>query len=384
VCLACAAILGIHSLLYWVLTSKRPVREDRGPDSAPVTASGETTSVRPATIRPRAIYPYSVIRGGAYSSAELDAALRTDPTAAAHYAGFDRTRTRVTRAPASTAVYVSYRQGNRIYWTRHKVRLAANEALLTDGTHTARARCGNRISLTPPEPAQAREPDIDLDLPESAAVPPDVFSPSRLVHEIFPPLLGSWPPPGGSVGPLPEGTDILGFLALPMSRGESAPPGFRLPLLPEETIPPPIPNVWPIDFTTLPVPPSGPGSAWIPPTPFPGGWVPGNTIAPPPEGTPSAPPLGWVPPLFPGIAPTPTPDITPIPGTPEIPPPPIIPGPKLPSPTDSPPWQPVPPPDSPPPPPPAETPEPATGALLLCAAAILAGRRLSRRRPRQR
>jgi hypothetical protein len=372
-----------------VLTSKSPAREDRGADAAPVTSPGDTTSVRPATIgtRPRAIYPYSVIRGGAYSSAELDAALRADPTAAAHYAGFDRTRTRVTRAPASTAVYVSYRQGNRIYWTRRKVRLAANEALLTDGVHTARARCGNRISLTPPEPAQAREPDIDLDLPEAANAPPDVFSLPRVVDEIFPPLLGSWLPPGGSVGPVPEGMGTLGFMALPMSRGESAPPGFRLPLLPEVTIPPPMPNVWPIDFTTTAVPPSGPGFGWIPPIPFPGGWVPGNTIAPPPEGTPSAPPLGWVPPPFPGIAPnpipgiTPLPGITPIPGTPDIPPPPTIPGPEFPSPPDAPPWQPVPPPDSPPSPS-VETPEPATTALLLCAAAILAGRQLFSRFPR--
>jgi hypothetical protein len=328
-----------------------------------------------------------VIRGGAYSAAELDAALRADPTAAAHYAGFDRSRTRIARASASTAVYVSYRQGNRIYWTRRKVRLAANEALLTDGTHTARARCGNRVSLTPPEPAQAGEPDIDLDLPEAAAAPPDVFSLPRVVHEIFPPLLGTWLPPGGpsgSVGPVPEGTDTLGFTAFPLSRGESAPPGFRSPLLPEVTIPPPVPTVWPIDFTTLPVPPSGPGLAWIPPTPFPGGWVPGNTIGPPPEGTPPAPPLGWSPPPFPGIAPNPIPGITPIPGipgTPDIPPPPTTPREGPSPPNTSPPWLPVPPPDSPPPPS-VETPEPATAALLLCAAAILAGRRLSSRRPR--
>jgi hypothetical protein len=203
-CLACAAILGALCLLYWALTSKRLARDDRRPDTAPVVNPGDPAPVRPAAIRalPRAIYPYSVIRGGAYSAAELVAALRADPMAA-HYAGFDPSQTRMTRAPAAAAVHVSYRQGNRIYWTRRKVHLAAGEPLLTDGVHTARARCGNRISPTPAEPAQAPEPDTDLDIPEPAAVPPDVFSVTKVVHEIFPALPGELAaarPPGRQRG----------------------------------------------------------------------------------------------------------------------------------------------------------------------------------------
>jgi uncharacterized heparinase superfamily protein len=96
----------------------------------------------------RAIYPHSVIGGGAYSVAELDSALRFDPVAAAHYAVFDRARMRIARAPAAAAVYVSYRQGDRVYWTRQRLHLTAEELLLTDGVHASRARCGNRISLT--------------------------------------------------------------------------------------------------------------------------------------------------------------------------------------------------------------------------------------------
>src|ERR1035441_7839817 len=100
-CLACAAILGVLCLLYWALTSKRLARDDRRPGTAPVVNPGDPAPVRPAAIRalPRAIYPYSVIRGGAYSTAELVAALRADPMAAAHYAGFDPSQTPTTRGP---------------------------------------------------------------------------------------------------------------------------------------------------------------------------------------------------------------------------------------------------------------------------------------------
>jgi hypothetical protein len=292
-------------LLYWELTSKRLARGAQ--DTAPVAGRGDSAPVRPAAIRPpsRAIYPYSVIRGGAYSAGELDAALRADPVAAAHYAVFDRTQMRITRAPDSAAVYVSYRQGNRIYWTRRKVHLVADETLLTDGVHTARARCGNRISLTPPEPAQAGEPDLDLDLPEApptlhagvpAAVPPDVMSLPMLVHEVFPALLGDWLPdggPGGSVGLTPGGAGVPDFVYFPLSMGMSPPPGFMFPLLPEVTLPPPMPNVWPIDFTTLPLPPAGTGLWSIQPMPLPGSVVAGSITGPQPGGTAPAPPSVW-------------------------------------------------------------------------------------------
>jgi hypothetical protein len=345
----------------------------------------------------RAIYPYSVIRGGAYSAAELAAALRADPIAAAHYAGFDPSQTRMTRAPASAAVYVSYRQENRIYWTRRKVHLAAGEPLLTDGLHTARARCGNRISPTPPEPAQAGEPDIDLDLPEPPATPEDLFYAPNVVHEIFPPLLGNWLPPGGpasSVGPAPDSVGTLSGMAFPMSRGESAPPGFTLPLLPEVILPPPMPNVWPIDFTTMPAPPVGPWFGWIQPIPLPGGVIPGSTTAPlrgitfiPSTtfipGTTPLPGITFIPGTTPLPGSTPIPGVTPIPGSTPI-------SSSTPSPTDY--GQVLPPSAGATPPSGAplpkngplpfsiELPEPASVALLLSGAAILAFRRFSRRR----
>ena len=388
---ACAAALCASCLLYWTLSSKRPARA--APDTAPAAARDDRAAVRPAALgRPhRSIYPYSVIRGGAYSAGEFEAALRTDPVVAAHYAVFDRGRIRmIAREPEQPAsVYVSYRQGNRIYWTRRKVRLAAEETLLTDGVHLARARCGNRISLTPPDAAQAGEPDVDLDVPEPppaaradepAGAPPDVSSLPILVHEIFPPFLGDWlpnPGPGGSAG-----APGLAGTAYPTSHAGPSPPGYRFPLLPVVPPPPPQPNVWPIDFATPTFPPAGPG-IWPKQPVLP----PGSPTAGPPGGSPTG-----------GIAPYP-PAFPPLPGIPTIPETPTVPGasgfpgdhggsppgatpPQIPPGEPDPkmsepelPWTPTPPlPNA------LDLPEPASAALLLCGLLALACRRRSARR----
>ena len=232
----------------------------------------ELAVVRPATIRarPRQAYRYSVIRGGAFSVAELDAALETDPVVAAHYAVFDRARTRLTRAATSQAVYVSYRQGDRVYWTRHKLRLARDEALLTDGVRTARARCGNRISTTPQVPVRDDEPSAAA--LEEAETPPEgsasviLAAGPKLVHEVFPATPGVRPGGGG----MPDGgaLDCCGPAdggGLPATgSGEAVPPA-------EGTSEPAVEGVGTVGATALPPPPAGPGFIWIPPVAPPGG-----------------------------------------------------------------------------------------------------------------
>ncbi|MCX6629854.1 MAG: hypothetical protein NTW28_19730, partial [Candidatus Solibacter sp.] len=350
--LACAALLGANCLLYWVLTSKRLVWHVPDSAAAPAANRVDPAPVRPAAIRTpsRAVYPYSVIRGGAYSVAELDAALRADSVAAAHYAVFDRAQMHIT------------------YWTRRKVQLAAEEPLLTDGVHSARARCGNRVSLTPQDPTQAREPSaIELDRAEppptanpvaSAATSPGVFFLPTLVPEIFPPLLRGWLPgePAGSPHASAYAAHTRGFMPLP------GPPDVPLLPLPEPTFPPLAPGVRPIDPTTLPLPPVGVGFLWIPPLPLPGGHSTAIASGPPGATAPT-------PPAVPGLPPgkAPLPGVSPFPFTTSGPA--LQPMTGITSPAQVPlqPYAPL--------PFPTEIPEPATAALLLCGAAILARRR---------
>jgi hypothetical protein len=102
---------------------------------------------------PRPVYPYSVVPGGIEDAKELKWVAEHDPIVAAHYAGFDYNRARVVRLALAQTVYLSYRIGNHIYWTRRRVTLHKGETLITDGRMTARTRCANRVEQAPQEQA---------------------------------------------------------------------------------------------------------------------------------------------------------------------------------------------------------------------------------------
>jgi hypothetical protein len=106
----------------------------------------------------RAVYPYSVVPGGVKDANELKWVADHDPVVAAHYAGFDYQRARIVRLLVTHTAYVSYRIGNKIYWTHRLIRLKAGETLLTDGKITARTRCANRVEEVPQQATSASEP----------------------------------------------------------------------------------------------------------------------------------------------------------------------------------------------------------------------------------
>ena len=114
----------------------------------------------PAQLAPaaRRIYPYSIVPGGVANREELAQAIKTDKVVADHYTGFDVAKARPVTVSKPRAVYVSYRKGDKVYWTRKKLMLAEGEILLTDGINELRTRCANRISETPMLPVAADEP----------------------------------------------------------------------------------------------------------------------------------------------------------------------------------------------------------------------------------
>jgi hypothetical protein len=108
----------------------------------------------------RPVYPYSVVPGGVEDAKELKWVAEHDPVVAAHYAGFDYDHAQVVRLTLARTVYVSYRIGSRIYWTRRRVTLHKGEKLITDGKMTARSRCANRVEETPQQEASPVEPPV--------------------------------------------------------------------------------------------------------------------------------------------------------------------------------------------------------------------------------
>ncbi len=117
-------------------------------------------------------------------------AAREDRLVAVHYAGVALDSLRPARTGRETQAYVSYRINGRIYWTRFRHRIPANELVLTDGANNVRARCGNRLSDTPRSPIRDGEPTEAMMEPMGpqymilpAAIQPgladDVYSPWR-------------------------------------------------------------------------------------------------------------------------------------------------------------------------------------------------------------
>lgn len=158
----------------------------------------------------RPAFPYSVVPGGVRDAHELKWAAEHDPVVAAHYAGFDYEHARVVRLVLARTAYVSYRIGNRVYWTRHRVSLKKGETILTDGKIIVRARCGNRVETLPQQAnAEIEPPYAKFDqpmLPATAIANPPVPYTSSL---LTPPQIGPAPPltlydplGGGSFVPL--------------------------------------------------------------------------------------------------------------------------------------------------------------------------------------
>ena len=126
--------------------------------------SGHTVPMKeplPAYTRAlRPNYPYSIIPGGAYSTAELKYADQEDEVVKEHYSNFDVKKAQMVQLTEDKYQYASYRKQNKVYWTKKKLRLRKGELLLTDGASYARARCGNRLSEKPQTPVSLQEPPL--------------------------------------------------------------------------------------------------------------------------------------------------------------------------------------------------------------------------------
>lgn len=173
------------------------------------TARRASVSALVRSLRPD--YPYSVIPGGAYSRAELQYAIHHDPVVQKHYGDFDSDDVELVKLTADRYEYASYRVKDRIYWTKRRLRLRKGEVLLTDGTHYARARCGNRLSNTRQGPTSNTEP------PEAALDLPPVTPPRLYTFQ-----LAEAPPPGAlQQANSPEASD-LSPAVLPRGGGPGA------------------------------------------------------------------------------------------------------------------------------------------------------------------
>jgi len=194
----------------------------------------------------RKVYPYSIVPGGATNVDEAKLAMsRADVRA--NYANVDFAKLHEVKLETNLAGYVSYRYGEKIYWTAKRLTLRKGETVFTDGVHIVRGRCLNCYSAVPMLPIRPKEPtekvlDTPVDVP--------VFA-------------------------------------------------YKFPLLPVETptLPPPPEELTPVVPILPAAPPLTPG------TPGGGFWFPIIPIIPPIHRHPGhpPPPIGPIPPIVPPV-----------------------------------------------------------------------------------
>ncbi|MFZ0806554.1 MAG: PEP-CTERM sorting domain-containing protein [Candidatus Sulfotelmatobacter sp.] len=158
----------------------------------------------------RPVYPYSIFPGGVKDARELKWAAQHDPVVAAHYAGFDYDHARIVRLTLARTVYVSYRIGQKVYWTRHRVSLHKGETLITDGKITGRTRCANRVEEVPQQATSSLEPPaVQFEEPVAPAIGTATQTPPVPFQSAFNrPPLGGPPPPLLLYDPIGPGTWI--------------------------------------------------------------------------------------------------------------------------------------------------------------------------------
>ena len=174
----------------------------------------------------RLVYPYSIVPGGISSADELRQAAAHDSVVASHYVGFNYRRARLVEVKQAQKVYLSYRLRNKVYWTVRQASLHPGEKLLTDGTLTARTRCGNQVSVLPHMAISPDEPTLaELDRPDAMAsgIQGLPASPDSRLLAIDPalPLGPSHTGPTGIVGGGPPGV----FVPPPIGGGGGGPGG---------------------------------------------------------------------------------------------------------------------------------------------------------------
>jgi hypothetical protein len=217
------AALALGSIAMSYVLVNRPARHPSIADASPASPDADRVvraEAAVASVRP--VYRHSVVPGGVRSPEEIERVIQRDQVVAAHYKDINPKLMRNERLQQPLLAHVSYRLGDKIYWTKKPVPLPKNEPILTDGQNSIRERCGNLISMDPLAPASDEEPplpsfDILMDPMEFAWMRLDYTPPG---------VRRGMPAPGRTApgSPSPSLFSVQGPTGGPMFRsGESTP-----------------------------------------------------------------------------------------------------------------------------------------------------------------
>jgi hypothetical protein len=179
--------------------------------------------VRPAPMPGHPVFRHSVVPGGVFSKADVEAAMFRMPDVAQHYRSLNIGQLAPAQVSRDGLYYASFKRDGAIFWTSYRLRVPAGEKILTDGRNIVRTRCGNLLSdesLEPRLPPDLEPSDYDMEavevpsLPMIAGLPhsPGVWVPFLPLVPVlvFPPGGGDHHGPGPSV-PEPSAGALIGL-----------------------------------------------------------------------------------------------------------------------------------------------------------------------------
>ena len=194
--------------------------------------AGEAAAPAPTLPTGRLVYPYSVVPGGVHTLEELRRAIERDRVVASHYSDFDFKSARIIELKRGRLAYLSYRIGEKIFWTKRQMALRAGEKLITDGKVMARTRCGNRVAALP-------QKEVSPDEPRAEAFEDPFANGGGIAHLAYPANFESAlltragpsgfgpqsPPPGtfGLFSGIPPSGGFPGIFPPPIPSGSCAP-----------------------------------------------------------------------------------------------------------------------------------------------------------------
>jgi hypothetical protein len=220
--------LGVFGAVAWQRFDRLSAKF--GASQFSVTPSADSDSV-PSTEKTsadsRPVYRYSVIPGGVRTPEELLEAMANDSVVAGHYAGIDKANLTVGRVSQPLQAHVSYRIGDRVYWTKRTVTIQAGEQVVTDGKTLVRGRCGNNISVAPLLPTLDNEPKPDVFDSIVAPLAPNTLVKLDPAHSYFTPQ--DLKTPQGPGGRAPFGNSVGGFAGPPPAGNGGTPGTFSNP-----------------------------------------------------------------------------------------------------------------------------------------------------------
>jgi hypothetical protein len=165
------AVIVIAALLLAVANHGRSPKPNAAPQkqtgtSQPAVASLQSTPAAPAQAIHASYRPlnFALLPGGFTSVDEFRQRVAKDPVLRSFYGSCADPHVGMQALPSDILVFVTFRRGNEIKWTRKPMLVHIGEYVLNFCGKTVLARCGNVVSWSPMQPSEDIPPSL-LEIP---------------------------------------------------------------------------------------------------------------------------------------------------------------------------------------------------------------------------